>query len=110
MKLTIEKIKLELINSCINNKAIDFLPYLLSKKVKTGMPNKIRFYKSLKSLIKNTKKNTKGKLTFRIKNIEKNEFEEKYYLNFYDKLHRNSQLTIEVRERKQEVYFDTLPF
>lgn len=110
MKLTIEKIKSELINSCINNKAIEFLPYLLSEKVKTGMPNKIKFYKSLKSLIKSTEKNTKGELTFRIKSIEKNEFQEKYHLNFYDKLHRNSQLTIEVIERKQVIYFDTFPF
>lgn len=110
MKFTIEKIKLELINSCINSKTIEFLPFLLSEKVKTGMPNKIRFYKTLKNLIKSTKKNTKGKLTLRIKNIEKNEIEEKYYLNFYDKLHKNSQLTIEVRERKREIYFDTIPF
>ena len=110
MKFTIEKIKLELINSCSNSKTIECLPFLLSEKVKTGMPNKIRFYKTLKNLIKSTKKNTKGKLTLRIKNIEKNEIEEKYYLNFYDKLHKNSQLTIEVRERKREIYFDTIPF
>ena len=110
MNLTIKKIKLELINSCINNKTIKFLPYLFSGKVKTGMTNKMRFYRSLKKLIASTKRNTKGELTFKIENIEKTEIEERYYLNFYAKSHRNPQLTIEVRERKQEIYFNTMPF
>jgi hypothetical protein len=110
MNYGIEEIKKALINSCIKLKSNEFIPYLLSEKVKTGMPNKVIFYKSFKNLIKSTEKNKKGEISFKIKKIEKNEFEEKYYFNFYDKFYKNAQLTIEVVEKKQEIYFDTIPF
>ena len=110
MNIGIEKIKSELINSCINYNAKEFLPYLLSKNVKTGMPNKIRFYRFLKSMLLFTKENSIGKLSFSTKGIETNELCKKYYLNFYDKRHINSRLTIEVKETEKYIYLDTLPF
>ena len=50
-KAQFEQIKNELIKNCINYSPKYFIPYLLSENVKTGMPNKIRFYKFFKSML-----------------------------------------------------------
>lgn len=108
--LTIEKVKSELISSCLNYNPKSFIPFLLSENVLTGMPNKIRFYSFLKQMLISTKKNSKGKLIAKIEKKNKNNSQKKYYLNFYDKIHKNSRLTIEIVETKNSIYFDTLPF
>lgn len=108
--LPIEKIKAELINSCLNYNAKSFIPFLLSENVLTGMPNKIRFYRFLKRMLICTKENSKGQLVARIENKNENNSRKKYYLNFYDKIHKHSRLTIEIKETKNSIYLDTLPF
>ena len=65
-EMSIEIIKKELIKSCVNFNAKSFIPFLLSKNVLTGMPNKMRFYRFFKQMVNCTKQNSKGQLTFKI--------------------------------------------
>lgn len=106
----IEKIRTELINSCVNYDTKSFIPFLLSKNVLTGMPNKIRFYRFFKQMVCCTKQSSVGKLTFRIEHEKTNNNQRNYYLNFYDNIHKYSRLSIEIRETKENIYLDTLPF
>ena len=57
-----------------------------------------------------TKQCSEGKLTFKIENEKTINNQRNYYLNFYDKIHKYSRLSIEVRETKENIYLDTLPF
>ena len=106
----IEKIKTELINSCVNYDTKSFIPFLLSKNVLTGMPNKMRFYRFFKQMVNCTKQNSKGQLTFKTEHEKINNNKRIYFLNFYDEIHKYSRLSIEVRETKENIYLDTLPF
>jgi hypothetical protein len=108
--LSIEKIKSELIKSCLNYDTKSFIPFLLSKKVFTGMPNKMRFYNFYKKMVNSTKQNSKGELIFKVNTISKKENEWNYYLEFYDAFHTNSRLTFEVNENNNRIFIDTLPF
>jgi hypothetical protein len=106
----IEKIKTELIISCVNYDTKSFIPFLMSKKVLTGMPNKTRFYSFLKYMINCTKQCSEGQLTFKIEHEKRTNKRRNYYLNFYDKTHKHSRLSIEIIETKENIYLDTLPF
>jgi len=106
----IEKIKAELINSCVNYNTKSFIPFLMSKNVLTGIPNKTRFYRFLKYMVSCTKQCSEGQLTFKIEHEKITDNQRNYYLNFYDKIHKYSRLSIEVRETKENIYLDTLPF
>jgi hypothetical protein len=106
----IEKIRTELIKSCVNYDTKSFIPFLLSKNVLTGMPNKTRFYRFFKQMVNCTKQSSKGQLTFKIEHEKSNNNQRNYYLNFYDKIHKHSRLSIEIRETKENIYLDTLPF
>ncbi|KJD31346.1 hypothetical protein PK35_14635 [Tamlana nanhaiensis] len=106
----IEKIKIELINSCVNYDTKSFIPFLMSKNVLTGMPNKTRFYVFLKYMVNCTKQCSEGQLTFKIEQEKITNNQKNYYLNFYDKIHKYSRLSIEVKETNENIYFNTLPF
>lgn len=106
----IENIKSELIKSCVNYYPKTFIPFLMSKNVLTGMPNKTRFYRFFKQMVNCTKQNSEGQLTFRIEHEKIKNYQRNYYLNFYDKIHKYSRLSIEIRETKENIYLDTLPF
>ena len=107
---SIEIIKSELIKSCVNYDTKSFIPFLLSKNVLTGMPNKIRFYSFFKQMVNCLKQSSEGKLTFKIEHEKNNTNQRDYYLNFYDKIHKHSRLSIEIIETKESIYLDTLPF
>ena len=109
-EVSIENIKSGLIKSCVNYDAKSFIPYLISNNVLTGMPNKTRFYSFLKYMVSCTKQCSEGQLTFKIEHEKETINQRNYYLNFYDKIHKYSRLSIEVRETKEYIYFDTLPF
>ena len=66
--LSIEKIKRELIKSCVEINPKSFIPYLLANNVSTGMPNKTRFYRFFKEMVVCLKENSKGNLYFKIEN------------------------------------------
>tara|TARA_R110002049_G_scaffold308704_1_gene513540 strand:- start:2833 stop:3171 length:339 start_codon:yes stop_codon:yes gene_type:complete len=106
----ITKIKTELIKSCVNYDTKSFIPFLMSKNVLTGMPNKTKFYCFFKYMVNCAKQSSKGQLTFKIENEKIINNQKKYYLNFYDKIHKYSRLTIEVKESKESIYLDTFPF
>lgn len=106
----IEEIKAELINSCVNYNTKSFIPFLMSKNVLTGMPNKIRFYIFFKYMVSCTKESSVGQLTFKIEHEKRTNSERNYYLNFYDKIHKYPRLSIEIRETKEHIYINTLPF
>src|SRR5690554_3745030 len=109
-KNTIKNIKTELIKSCINYDAKSFIPFLMSKKVQTGMPNKTRFYSFFKYIVNCTKQCSEGQLTFKIEHAKIKNKQKNYYLNFYDKTHKYSRLSIEIRETKENIYLEILPF
>ena len=75
---SIEIIKSELIKSCVNYDTKSFIPFLLSKNVLTGMPNKIRFYRFFKQMVNCTKISSSGQLTVKVEN-------EKTFQNFDSK-------------------------
>ena len=107
---SIEYIKNELIKSCVVYDTKAFIPFLLLQNVQTCITNKIRFYRFFKQIVNCTKRSSEGQLTFKIEH-EKNTINQRnYFLNFYDKIHKHSRLSIEVREIKEGIYLDTLQF
>lgn len=74
------------------------------------MPNKTRFYQFFKQMVDCTKQNSEGHLTFKIEHEKNNNNQRIYYLNFYDKIHKYSRLSIEIKETKESIYLETLPF
>ena len=106
----IDRIKSELINSCVNYDTKSFIPFLMSKNVLTGMPNKTRFYSFFKNMVSCTKQSSVGQLTFKIEHEKRINNQRNYYLNFYDKIHKYSRLSIEIQETKENIYLNTLPF
>lgn len=109
-EVSIENIKSELIKSCVNYNAKSFIPFLMSNNVLTGMPNKTRFYSFFKYMVNCTKQCSDGQLTYKIEHEEIQNNQISYYLNFYDKTHKYSRLSIEIKETKDNIYLDTLPF
>lgn len=109
-EVSIENIKSELIKSCVNYDAKSFIPYLMSNNVLTGMPNKTRFYSFFKYMVNCTKQCSEGQLTYKIEHEKIQTNQISYYLNFYDKIHKYSRLSIEIKETKDNIYLDTLPF
>ncbi|WP_029035872.1 hypothetical protein [Salinimicrobium xinjiangense] len=107
---SIENIKMEFIKACFLYEPKPFIPFLLSKNVLTGMPNKIRFYCFFKSMLKCAEENSQGQLTHKIENELNNSNQRTYFLNFYDQSHRYSRLSFEVKEMKDKIYIHSLPF
>jgi hypothetical protein len=99
-----------LVESCLNFNPSYFIPLLLSKKVITDMPNKVRFYKFYKYMLLCAKENSVGQLTFRIEkpNWEKDKSIE--YYNLYDSKHKYSRLSIVVKKTDEKIFLDTMPF
>ncbi|WP_310993117.1 hypothetical protein [Aequorivita marina] len=99
-----------LIESCLNFNPSHFIPHLLSKKVITDMPNKVRFYKFYKYMLLCAKENSVGHLTFRIeKPIWEKDKSIEYY-NLYDSKHKYSRLSIVVKKTDEKIFIDTMPF
>ncbi|WNH12996.1 hypothetical protein [Thalassobellus suaedae] len=108
--MEIQVIKNELINCCLNDNSKQFIPYLLSKKVKTGMPNKTRFYSFFKSMLKCAKQNSIGIWTLKIEKTNWNDGQNTLAYNFYDERHKYARLTLMVTEKNGQILFETMPF
>ena len=107
--MKIAEIKNAIIETCLGGDSKCFIPYLLDKKVNTGMPNKIRFYLFFKRMLKCSKENSVGNWILKIENYDCKE--EKYLAyNFYDQVHKYARLTIIVKEDNKKIFFDTMPF
>lgn len=110
MSKELQNIKESLINTCLKNNAKEFIPYLLSKKVETEMPNKMRFYGFFKHMLKCAKENSIGKWTLRIENTSWNNNQNTLVYNFYDKKHKFARLSIMVTEQNDKLTLETMPF
>lgn len=108
--MKIEDIKNELILSCITGDSKRFIPFLLSKNVKTEMPNKIRFYSFFKHMIECSKQNSIGKWTLRIEEASWHDKQNTLAYNFYDEKHKYARLSIMVTEQNDKLILDTMPF
>ncbi|WP_339919223.1 hypothetical protein [uncultured Flavobacterium sp.] len=105
-----EKIKAELISSCINNTPESFLSFLMSADVQTEAPNKMDFYHFFKGMLNEAHIRAKGKLTLKIE--ESTDDTDKVVLDysFYDNIHKHSLLLIKVKENNNQILLDVMPF
>jgi hypothetical protein len=105
-----EKIKAELISSCINNTPETFLSFMMSADVQTEAPNKMDFYHFFKDMLNDAHIRAKGKLTLKIE--ESTDDIDKVVLDysFYDNVHKHPLLTIEVKENNNQILLDIMPF
>ena len=106
----IKEIKQNLIQSCVSFDAFHFLPYLLSPVVEIDFPNKIRFYRFLKYLLKTAKEESEGALQLRVEHEPWEEDEALLVYNFYDELHKNPRLSLQVKEMGNRIFIDQKPF
>jgi hypothetical protein len=106
----IEKIKAELISSCINNTPETFLSFMMSADVQTEAPNKMDFYHFFKGMLNDAHIRAKGKLTLKIE--ESTDDIDKVVLDysFYDNVHKHPLLSIEVKENNNQILLDIMPF
>lgn len=106
----IQKIKNELINSCIFNDAESFLPFLMSTDVETEAPNKKDFYQFFKGMLELAHKNSEGELLLKIEQSTLDTDKEVFNYNFYNNAHKHPLLTIVVEENNNIIYLGIMPF
>jgi hypothetical protein len=107
---SIEKIKIELILSCINNDPGSFLPFLMSAEVETEAPNKKDFYQFFKGMLNHAHESSEGKLTLKIEQPTLDTDTEVLNYNFYDNTHKYPLLSIEVKENNNLICLGIMPF
>ena len=105
-----EKIKAELILSCINNDPESFLPFLMSAEVETEAPNKEDFYQFFKGMLNDAHESSEGELLLKIEQPTLDTDKEVRNYNFYDNAHKYPLLSIEVKENSNLVCLDIMPF
>ncbi|TDE46719.1 hypothetical protein E0I26_01145 [Flavobacterium rhamnosiphilum] len=107
---SIEKIKTELVLSCINNDPESFLPFLMLAEVETEAPNKKDFYQFFKGMINQAHESSEGKLTLKIEQPTLDTDKEVLNYNFYDNTHKYPLLSIVVKENNNLMYLGVMPF
>jgi hypothetical protein len=105
-----EKIKAELISSCINNTPESFLSFLMSADVQTEAPNKMDFYHFFKGMLNEAHIRAKGKLTLKIEESTDDTDKVVFDYSFYDNIHKHSLLLIKVKENNNQILLDVMPF
>ena len=108
--MEIQKIKNGLVNACVRQSPKDFIPFLLSEKVKTEMPNKTRFYSFFKQMLYSAKLNSIGKWTLKIEQTNWNNGQNTLAYNFYDEKHKYARLSIMITEQNDKLTLETMPF
>ncbi|MBL1281225.1 MAG: hypothetical protein COA33_013180 [Fluviicola sp.] len=108
--MELKEIKKSLIFACLKQDPLSFVPYLLSDNVKTEMPNKTRFYRFFKRMIKCAKQKSVGEWTLKIEKTSWNRGQDNVAYNFYDEKHKYARLSIIVTEKGNEIIFETIPF
>jgi hypothetical protein len=106
----IQKIKTELISSCINNDPESILPFLMSAQVETEAPNKKDFYQFFKGMLNHAHESSEGELTLKIEQQTLNTYKEVLNYNFYDNTHKYPLLSILVKENNNLIYLGVMPF
>lgn len=110
MSLELTLIREKLTKICLNQRPKDFIPFLLSEKVKTEMPNKTRFYSFFKHMLSCAKQKSVGKWTLRIEKTNWNNGLNTLAYNFYDEKHKHARLSIMVTELDDKLTLETMPF
>jgi hypothetical protein len=105
-----EKIKAELISSCINSNSESFLSFLMSADVQTEAPNKMDFYHFFKDILNEPHATAKGKLTLKIEESTDDTDKVTCNYNFYDNSHKHYLLTILFKENNNLILLDIMPF
>ena len=106
-----QKIKTQLILSCINNDPESFLPFLMSAEVETETPNKEDFYQFLKGMLNHTHESSEGELLLKIEQPTLDIVDEEILnYNFYDNVHRYPLLSITVEENNNLICLGVMPF
>jgi hypothetical protein len=105
-----EKIKAQLILSCINNDPESFLPFLMSQEVETESPNKNDFYQFFKGMLNHAHESSVGELLLKIEHPTWNTDKEVLNYNFYDNTHKHPLLSILVKEHNNLIYLGVMPF
>ncbi len=106
----IDDIKKALVSSCIRMNSFLFIPFLISKKVKTNFQNKWRFYFFYRYMLKSVRQENNGILVLKIEQpFGIDDVNVKLY-NFYDNCHKYARLTIVVTEKNNEIHLDVMPF
>lgn len=109
-KSNTEKIKAELILSCIKNKPESFLPLLMSINVQTDFPNKKGFFQFFKNMLNCVHESSEGELTLKIEKPILVADKQSVNYCFYDNFHKYSRLTIEVEECDNLISLGVMPF
>lgn len=107
---TVTEINEALVQSCINNQPIHFIPYLLSKNVIVESENKVRFYKFFKYLLNCAHSNSVGPLELKIEKYPWEKDNDMRYYNFYDEVHKYDRLSFKHKEIGNKVFIETMPF
>ena len=105
-----EKIKAQLILSCINDDPESFLPFLMSAEVETEAPDKKDFYQFFKGMLNHAHESSEGELTLKIEQQTWGADKEVHNYNFYDTAHKHPMLSIEVKENNNLIYLCIMPF
>ena len=105
-----EKIKAQLILSCINNDPESFLPFLMLQEVETEAPNKKDFYQFFKGMLNQAHEYSEGELTLKIEQPSLDIDKEVLNYNFYDNTHKRPLLSIVVKENNNLIYLGAMPF
>lgn len=107
---SIEKIKAQLILSCINNDPESFLPFLMLAEVETETPNKEDFYQFFKGMLNQAHESSEGELTLKIEQPTLDSDKQVVNYNFYDNTHKYPLLSIVVKENKNLICLGIMPF
>jgi hypothetical protein len=103
-------IKKSIIVAVLQNKPKFFFHHLMSNKVISDYPNKIKLYISFTSSLNDCYDSSKGPLFLKIENSFRNSDQCLNYC-FYDSSHKYPRLTIFIESiNKHVLYMDILPF
>ncbi len=96
--------------ACINGDPRIIIPYILSDKILTCMPNKTRFYKFFKYRLNDAKQNSIGNWTLKIEKTEFIDSDDSMAYKFYDERHKYARLCIIVSKCNDQIRLLTMPF
>jgi hypothetical protein len=105
-----EKIKAQLIVSCINNDLELFLPFLMSSEVETESPTKKGFYQFFKRILNHAHESSEGELLLKIEHPTLDGDKDQLNYNFYDNTHKYPLLSIVVKEHNNLICLGVMPF
>jgi len=78
--------------------------------VEIYFPNKIRFYRFLKYLLKTAEEGSQGALQLKIESGPSEEDEALLAYNFYDEVHKYPRINLQVKEMADRIFIDLKPF